>query len=99
MADLYSRQVDAGAAEAGASPFAPPQVNLPKGGGAIKEIGEKFATNPVTGTGNLSLPIALTPGRSGFRTEAFSDIRFRRWKRPVWFWLAPFSPLNHPQDR
>jgi RHS repeat-associated protein len=39
---------------------------LPKGGGAIRGIGEKFAANPVTGTGSLSLPIYASPGRSGF---------------------------------
>src|SRR6267142_6746329 len=43
-----------------------PQVSLPKGGGAIKGIGEKFAANPVTGTGSISVPIAPSPGRSGF---------------------------------
>ena len=48
------------------SPFAPPQITLPKGGGAIRGIGEKFAANPVTGTGSLTVPIATSPGRSGF---------------------------------
>ena len=43
-----------------------PSVNLPKGGGAIRGIGEKFAANPVTGTGSLTVPIATSPGRSGF---------------------------------
>ena len=43
-----------------------PTVNLPKGGGAIRGMGEKFAANPVTGTGSLSVPIATSPGRSGF---------------------------------
>ena len=43
-----------------------PQVSLPKGGGAIRGMGEKFAANPVTGTGSLSVPIATSPGRSGF---------------------------------
>ena len=43
-----------------------PQVSLPKGGGAIRGIGEKFAANPVTGTGSMSVPIATSPGRSGF---------------------------------
>lgn len=43
-----------------------PTVSLPKGGGAIRGIGEKFATNPVTGTGSLSLPVPTSPGRSGF---------------------------------
>jgi hypothetical protein len=48
---------------------APAAVELPKGGGAIRGIGEKFAVNPVTGTGSLSLPIATTPGRSGFSPQ------------------------------
>ena len=43
-----------------------PAIVLPKGGGAISGMGEKFAANPVTGTGSLSVPIAVTPGRSGF---------------------------------
>src|SRR6266851_3339265 len=43
-----------------------PSISLPKGGGAIRGIGEKFAANPVTGTGSLTVPIATSPGRSGF---------------------------------
>ena len=48
-----------------ASP-APPSISLPRGGGAIRGIGEKFTANPVTGTGTLSVPLATSPGRSGF---------------------------------
>ena len=43
-----------------------PTVTLPKGGGALHGIGEKFAANPVTGTGSLSVPVPVSPGRSGF---------------------------------
>ena len=43
-----------------------PTINLPKGGGAIRGIGEKFSVNPVTGTGALTVPIFTSPGRSGF---------------------------------
>ena len=43
-----------------------PAISLPKGGGAIRGIGEKFAANPVTGTGSMSVPIAISPGRGGF---------------------------------
>jgi hypothetical protein len=43
-----------------------PSISLPKGGGAVKGIGEKFAANPVTGTGAMTVPIATSPGRSGF---------------------------------
>jgi RHS repeat-associated protein len=48
------------------NPFAAPSVSLPKGGGAIKGIGEKFGVNPVNGTGTLSVPVFTTPGRSKF---------------------------------
>ncbi len=41
-----------------------PSITLPKGGGAIRGIGEKFGANPVTGTGSISVPIATSPGRS-----------------------------------
>ena len=43
-----------------------PNVELPKGGGAIRGIGEKFGANPVTGTGSMTAPIATSPGREGF---------------------------------
>jgi RHS repeat-associated protein len=43
-----------------------PQISMPKGGGAMRGIGEKFAANPVTGTGSLTVPIYASPGRSGF---------------------------------
>ncbi len=43
-----------------------PSISLPKGGGAIHGMGEKFAANPATGTGSMSVPIATSPGRSGF---------------------------------
>lgn len=46
--------------------ISPPAITLPKGGGAIRGIGEKFAANPVTGTGSMSVPISTSPGRSGF---------------------------------
>ena len=43
-----------------------PTLSLPKGGGAIRGMGEKFAANPVTGTGSMSVPLAVSPGRVGF---------------------------------
>ncbi len=46
-----------------------PSISLPKGGGAIRGIGEKFAANPVTGTGSTSVPLAISPGRSGFSPQ------------------------------
>ena len=50
-----------------ASPeLTPPSLALPKGGGAIRGMGEKFTANPVSGTGSTSVPIVTSPGRSGF---------------------------------
>jgi hypothetical protein len=43
-----------------------PSISLPKGGGAIRGIGEKFSVNSATGTGALTVPIFTSPGRSGF---------------------------------
>src|SRR3954470_13096822 len=48
------------------SPMSAPTISLPKGGGAIRGMGEKFSANPVTGTGSMSVPLAFSPGRSGF---------------------------------
>ena len=47
-------------------PPAPPSVSLPKGGGAIRDIGEKFTVNAATGTASLAIPVATSPGRAGF---------------------------------
>ncbi len=49
--------------------FQAPSITMPKGGGAIQGIGEKFQANPVTGTGSMSVPIAMSPGRGGFTPQ------------------------------
>src|SRR5207249_11864658 len=46
-----------------------PSLSLPKGGGAVRGLGEKFTTNPATGTGSFSVPIFTSPGRSGFGAQ------------------------------
>src|SRR2546425_6107432 len=69
--DTAGRQ-DQGSPSAGNSPTglsgspSVPALTVPKGGGAIRGIGEKFGANPVTGTASVSIPIATSPGRSGF---------------------------------
>src|SRR5215510_11385992 len=44
-------------------------IAVPKAGGALHGIGEKFAPDLHTGTGNASAPIALPPGRNGFQPD------------------------------
>jgi RHS repeat-associated protein len=43
-----------------------PEISLPKGGGAIKGIDEKFEVNPVNGTNSVSIPLPVSPSRGGF---------------------------------
>ncbi|MFI5540662.1 SpvB/TcaC N-terminal domain-containing protein [Nocardia sp. NPDC051900] len=43
-----------------------PNLSLPRGGGAIRGIGEKFTANPVTGTGAMTVPVWTSPGRGAF---------------------------------
>ena len=71
MADDTARSANGKSGDDAATPppFTPPQISLPKGGGAIRGIGEKFTTNPATGTGSLTIPIATSPGRAGFNPQ------------------------------
>ena len=70
MSNYNSKASTDGDKSADSSYFtAPPAISLPKGGGAIKGMGEKFAANPVTGTGSMSIPIATSSGRSGFAPQ------------------------------
>ena len=51
-----------------------PSVSLPKGGGAIRGIGEeKLSVNLVTGTGSVVIPIAISP--NGQRRVALIEHR------------------------
>jgi RHS repeat-associated protein len=44
-------------------------ISLPKGGGALRGIGETFSPDPQTGTGNFTIPINVPPGRNGFQPQ------------------------------
>lgn len=68
MTRTIDREASPTSVRGGGSDFgiAVPRLSAPKGGGAIRGIGEKFAANPVTGTGAMTIPIATSPGRAGF---------------------------------
>ena len=53
-----------GSGAARTSPLGPP-LGLPKGGGAIRSIGEKLTTNVATGTAGLRIGVPVSPGRAG----------------------------------
>ncbi|MGI5461011.1 SpvB/TcaC N-terminal domain-containing protein [Streptomyces sp. CA-249302] len=44
-------------------------ISLPKGGGAVGGLGEKFSPDLFTGTGNFSVPIGLPAGRGGLQPQ------------------------------
>ncbi|KAK4165588.1 YD repeat-containing protein [Cladorrhinum sp. PSN259] len=49
----------------GNSPFSLPSITLPKAGGSVGGMGEKFAVNAATGTASITIPVATSPGRNG----------------------------------
>ena len=46
-----------------------PQITLPKGGGALKGIDEKFQVNAANGTASFAIPLPVSPNRNGFTPQ------------------------------
>ena len=77
-----------------------PSISLPKGGGAIRGIGEKFAANPVTGTGSMTVPIATSPGRSGFGPQLSLAYDSGAGNGPFGFgWSARLPAITRKTDK
>lgn len=77
-----------------------PSPSLPKGGGAIRGIGEKFSANPVTGTGSLTVPIATSPGRSGFGPHLILTYDSGAGNGPFGFgWTLSLASISRKTDK
>jgi hypothetical protein len=77
-----------------------PSISLPTGGGAIRGIGEKFAANPVTGTGSMSIPLATSPGRSGFGPQLTLDYDSGAGNGPFGFgWNLSLPAITRKTDK
>ncbi len=75
-------------------------IQLPKGGGAIRGIGEKFAANPVTGTGSLTVPIYTSPGRSGFGPQLSLSYDSGAGNGPFGFgWRLSIPAISRKTDK
>ncbi|MFI0429208.1 SpvB/TcaC N-terminal domain-containing protein [Mariniflexile sp. HMF6888] len=60
-ANLLSAQKEEHATKSNAIQI--PEISLPKGGGAIKGIDEKFSVNAINGTSSFSIPLPFSPAR------------------------------------
>src|SRR5688572_16022650 len=80
--------------------FRAPSIQLPKGGGAIRGLGEKLAANPVTGTGSMNVPIATSPGRSGFGPQLSLSYDSASGNGPFGFgWSISFPTITRKTDK
>ena len=80
--------------------FAAPNITLPKGGGAISGIGEKFDANPVTGTSSMTVPIPSSPARSGFGPQISLSYDSGSGNGPFGFgWDLSLPKISHRTDK
>ena len=80
--------------------FAPPTLSLPKGGGAIRSIGEKFTANPVTGTGSLAVPLAASGSRSAFGPQLSLRYDSGSGNGPFgWGWSLSLPSITRKTDK
>ena len=73
-------------------------ISLPKGGGALHGIGEKFSPDLHTGTGNFTVPIALPPGRNGFQPQLNLVYSTGNGNGPFGLGWSSERPGRQPQD-
>lgn len=79
---------------------APPTLDLPKAGGALRAMGEKFGANPVNGTSTVSVPIALSPGRGGFGPQLALSYDSGAGNGPFGFgWTLSLPAITRRTDR
>jgi RHS repeat-associated protein len=77
-----------------------PNLSLPKGGGAIRGIGEKFSVNAATGTASASIPIFSSPGRSGFGPDLALSYNSGSGNTPIGFgWALSLASVTRKTDK
>lgn len=77
-----------------------PQISLPKGGGALKGIDEKFQVNPSNGTGTFSIPLPLSPNRNGFTPALVASYNSGAGNSILGIgWSLDFSSIQRKTDK
>jgi hypothetical protein len=80
--------------------LAPPSIAVPRGGGAVRSIGEKFFVNGTTGTSTLSIPLAASAGRSGSGPQPVLRYDSSNGNGPFGFgWRLDVSSIRRTTDR
>jgi len=80
--------------------FQAPAISLPKGGGAVRGMGEKFAANPVTGSASFSIPLPASPGRGGFGPQLALNYDSGSGNGPFGFgWNLGLSAITRKTDK
>lgn len=78
----------------------PPVLSLPKGGGALSGMGEKFSANAVTGTGSMSVPIATSRGRDNFGPQLALSYDTGHGNGPFGFgWALSLPAITRKTDK
>ena len=84
----------------GQQPSPLPALHLPRGGGAIRGIGEKFSVNTSTGSASVTVPIATSPGRSGFGPQLALSYDSGSGNGPFGFgWSLGLPSVNRKTDK
>jgi hypothetical protein len=77
-----------------------PSLSLPKGGGAIRGIGEKVSVNPATGTASFSIPLPFSPGRGGATPDLSLTYDSASGAGIFgWGWRLPVPAITYRTDR
>jgi hypothetical protein len=84
----------------GAFTASPLAISLPKDGGAIRGLGEKFAGNLVAGAGSMNVSVAASHSRSGFGPElALSNDPGAGNGRFGFGWSLTIPPITRKIDK
>ena len=77
-----------------------PTLALPKGGGAIRGIGEKVSVSPATGTASFSIPLPFSPGRGGAAPDLSLGYDSASGAGIFgWGWHLPVPAISYRTDR
>src|SRR5438045_6533583 len=77
-----------------------PVISVPKGGGAVRDLGEKFEVNAVNGTASLSIPVQIEGGRSGFKPQVILSYDAGSGNGPFgWGWSVSQPEITRKTDK